>query len=386
MAEQSSDPWQIIWRFATSDSVLVILLLAIAASVLFTAWIPQRPSSDVDYARWLSQVQARFGEATPIMRTLGLFNVTGSFVFRTLMALLSGCLVLRLIEGVDRLRRSREATEPGGDWREISRGSLAELLDRLRGRRYRAVDESSFYQVDHWPWADLSLLTAYSGALLLLMGLLLSYLWGWEVEGVVLQGGQRLSLPGDEWVALSEAGGETRHSSGVVTFVEKRGPGVHVRAVNDDGKTLQLQLTAEAEPSSDLLIALTEDRYFAVPEANLIAHLAPQSEEPYTAVEVEVYRSPPGEIIADAVTDEGGEADLNVEGVRLELTPAPYARIAVSRNPGRWSAAFGLVLLVVGFVGNLTWPAHRFWLREREDRVEGAGSFPPGLLPTEEEA
>jgi hypothetical protein len=386
MPERSSDPWQIIWRFATSDSVLVILLLAIAASVMFTAWIPQRPSSDVDYARWLSQVQARFGDVTPIVRTLGLFNVTGSFVFRTLVALVSGCLVLRLIERADRLWRSREATEPGEDWRGISGESLAELLDRLRGRRYRAVDESSFYQVDHWPWADLCLLAVYSGALLLLMGLLLSYLWGWEVEGLVLQRGQRLSLPGDDWVALSEAGSETRHSSGVISFVETRGPGVHVRAVNDDGEALQLQLAAEAEPSSDLLMALTEDKYFAVPEANLIAHLAPRSQEPYTLVEVEVYRSPPGEIIADAVTDEGGEADLSVESVRLELTPAPYARIAVSRDPGRWSAAFGLVLLMVGLVGNLTWPARRFWLREREGRIEGAGSLPPSLVPAEEEA
>jgi hypothetical protein len=386
MPEQSSDPWQIIWQFATSDSVLVILLLAIAVSVALTAWIPQRPSSDVDYARWLSQVQAHFGEATSIMRALGLFNLMGSVVFRILVALLSGCLVLRLVERADRLRRGRKVTDPGGTWREISAGNLGRLLDGLRIRRYRALDESSFYQIDRWPWADLSLMIVHSGALFLLLGLLFSYLWGWQVEGLILQRGELSTLPEGDWVALDEAGSETRQSPGVVIFVDKRGPGVHVRAIDDDGQVLQLQVAAEAELSPDLLLALAEDRYFAVPEANLIARLTPQSEEPYTRVEVQVYRSPPGEMIAEIMTDEGGEAELSVEGVRLKLTPAPYARIAASRNPGRWPAGFGLVLLMAGLLGNLIWPAGRFWLREREDLVEAAGPLPPSLVAVEEEA
>jgi len=384
MPEQSADPWQIIWRFATSDSVLVILLLALAANVALTAWIPQRPSSDVDYARWLSQVQARFGEATSTMRTLGLFNVTGSVVFRTLIALLSGCLVVRLVERIDRLWQGRDVTEPDGDWMEISAGSLARLLDGLRARRYRAVDESSFYQVDHWPWADLSLLIVYGGALFLLVGLLFSHLWGWQVEGLILQRGELSTLPGSDWVALEEGASKVRHSPGVVTFIEKRGPGVHVRAIDDDGEGLQLQVTAEAELSPELLIALTEDRYFAIPEANLITRLIPQSEAPYTHMDVQVYRSPPGEMIAETVTDEGGEAELSVAGVRLELTPAPYAQIAASRNPGRWPTGGGLVLLMGGLLGNLVWPARRFWLREQEDGVEAAGSLPPSLAAAEE--
>jgi hypothetical protein len=383
MPEQSLDPWQIIWRFVTSDSVLVILLLAIAASVALTAWLPQRPSSDVDYARWLSQVQARFGEATSTMRALGLFNLTGSVVFRILVALLSGCLVLRLVERGDRLSRGREVTDPDRTWREISVESLGRLLDGLRVRRYRAVDQSSFYQIDRWPWADLSLMMVYSGALFLLVGLLFSYLWGWQVEGLILQRGELSTLPEGDWVALEEAGSDTRQSPGVVTFVEERGPGVHVRAIDDDGQALQLQVTAGAELSPDLLLALAEDRYFAVPEANLIARLTPRSEDPYTRVEVQVYRSPPGEMIAETMTDEGGEANLSVEGVRLELTPAPYARIAASRNPGRWPAGGGLVLLMAGLLGNLIWPAGRFWLREREDLVEAAGSLPPSLVAVE---
>jgi hypothetical protein len=185
---------------------------------------------------------------------------------------------------------------------------------------------------------------------------------------------------------LDEAADKTRHSPGVVTFVEKRGPGIYARAIDDDGEALGLQITAEAELSPDLLIALTEDAYFAVPAANLIARLTPQSEAPYTRMDVQVYRSPPGEMISETVTDEGGEAELSVEGVTLEFTPAPYARITASRNPGRWSAGIGLVLLMGGLVGSLVWPPRRFWLREREDLVEAAGPLPPSLVTVEEEA
>lgn len=387
MPERSPDPWRIIWRFFTSDSVLVILLLALAASVTLTAYVPQRPTSDADYARWLSQMQARFAEATSMVRALGVLDVTNSPGFRALLALLAGCLLLRFIERGDQLRQGRGVVEPDEPWREVSAGGLHGVLDRLRRRRYRTVDGSSFYQVDRWPWSDLSLLAAHSGALILLLGLLFSYLWGWQIEGVVLQNGQRLALPGgDDWVALTEEGDKVRHSSGVITFVEKRGPGVHVQAIDGEGEALQLQLTAGAEASVDLLISVIGDRYFAVPEADLIVRLTPRSDEPYARIDAQVYRSPPGEIIAEEVTAEGGGAGLTIEDVTLEFTPAPYAQITVGRNPGRWPAALGLILLMVGLAGNLVWPGRRFWLREHDEAVEAAGPLPPALLPAEEGA
>ncbi len=385
MAERTSDPWRIAWRFATSDMVLVVLLLALAAGVTVSAWIPQQPSSDPDYARWLSQVQARFGGAASLMGFLGFFNVTDSLGFRGLLACLSGCLALRLVEGVDQLCRNRRPGEPDGDWQEIPGGNLGELLDWLRRRRYRVVRRSGRYQIDRWPWADTFVVVAHSGALLLLAGLLLSHLWGWQVEELILQRGQRTALPGsDDWVALTATGGEPRHSPGVITWVEERGPGVRVQA-SDDGQELGLQLTVEAEPSPELVLALTEDGYFAVPEANLIVRLTPRSREPFTRLDVQVYRSPPGEIIDETVTGEGGEGKVTVEGVELNLTPAPYVELTVSQNPGRWLAGLGLLLLMGGLVANTAWPARRFWLREGEASIGANGSLPPMPVSAEEE-
>jgi hypothetical protein len=370
-----------MWQFLTSDGVLVVLLLATAASLLLTSWIPQQPASDADYARWLSRVQTRFDVAVPAMRMLGLFHIIDSLGFRVLLALVSGCLLLRLVEDADRLWRSREVTEPQGDWIEVSTRQLRPIVKDLRRRRYRVSKGRSVLQIDRWPWARLFPLTVHVGALLLLGGLLLSRLWGWQIDGLILQEGERASLPGaDNWVALAENGDTTVHSSGVVAFSERRGPGVLVRALDGEGQMLQIQLAAEAELSSEAMIALTEDRYFAIPEVGLIARLTPRSAQAFTPVDVQIYRSPPGEMIAETVTEKGGEAKLTVEGVHVEFSPAPYALVTAIWNPGRWPAGFGLVLLMAGIAGNLVCPVRRFWLREDELSIAGAGPVPAWLL------
>lgn len=386
MAEQSPDPWRILWRFATSNAVLVALLLVIAAGVTLTAWIPQQPSAAADYARWRSQTQARFGETTSFLQALGLFNIISSLGFRALLALLSGSLFLRLVEGVDRLQRDRETGEPDGEWQAVSDEQFPDLLGHLRRRRYRVVNASSFFQVDRWPWSGALSLMAHLGGLLVMFSLLLSHLFGWQVGGLILQGTERRSLRGDAgWVMLTENGSATRQSPGVVAFIEESGPGVRVSAVDADGEALPLLLTADAEPRTELTLALREATYFAIPEAELIVRLAPQSEEPYSRADVQIYGSPSGQEIAQRVTDQGGQATFEVRDVILTFVPAPYARVTATYNPGRWPAVLGIVILVVGIGGSLICPGRRFWLREREETIEGAGSIPSWLRDEEEE-
>jgi hypothetical protein len=380
MSEQSYDPWRILWQFWTSDGVLVALLVATAACVVLTLWIPQQPVADAEYARWLAQMQARFGGAVSAMRALGMLSITSSLGFRVLLALISACLLLRLVEGLDRLRRKRRVAEPGGDWMAVAGPPLRSLLNNLRLRRYRVVRERGVLQIDRWPWSHLFPLVASIGALLLLTGLLLSRLWGWQVDGLALQNGEREPLPGfGNWVALTEDGGGIVYDAGVVAYVETRGPGVQVRAVDAEGRSLPIQLAAEADPSDDVMIALTEDRYFSIPDAGLIARLTPQSSEAFARVDVQVYRSPPGELISEKVTERGGELSLEVEGVTIELEAVPYALVTATYNPGRWPAGLGLLLLMVGITGNVIWPSHCFWLREDEASIAAAGPVPSWL-------
>ena len=385
-AQTPRDPWQAVWQLATSDGLLVVLLLVIAAGLTITAWLPQMPMADpVAYARRLSEAQARFGKATQTMQTLGLFTIARSFGFRALLALLAGCLLLRLIENGDRLRQSQEVMEPAGEWESLAGVRLPDVIDGLRSRHYRVLRQPPLFQADRWPWANVFPLLAHAGGLLLLVGLLLTHLWGWRVEGLIIQSSERVTLHDTEkWVALDDDAHRVTHSPGIVTFVEERVPGVRISAADGTGQPLLLQQTAESNPVTQLTVALTEDQHIAIPEAQLGVRLAPQpghAIEAHSPVLVQVYRSPPGQLTSETVVE--GDAELTVGEVGLELISVPYARLTATFNPGLWPTGAGLVILIAGLLGSAAWPVRRFWLREETGETKGAGDLPPNLAISE---
>jgi len=389
MATQTPrDPWRAIWQVATSDGLLTALLLVVAAGLTITAWLPQTPLADpIAYARWFSEAQARFGKATQTMQTLGLFAITRSFGFRALLALLTGCLLLRLVENSDRLQQNREMAEPAGEWVALANVRLPDVIGDLRRQHYRVLSKPPLFQADRWPWANLFPLLAHTGALLLLFGLLLAHLWGWHIEGLTVQSGARVTLPGTEkWVALDDDALRVTHSPGIITLVEERGPGVRASAADGTGQSLLLQQAAESDPVTQLALALTKDQHFAIPEAQLGVRLAPQpgqAVEAHSPVLVQIYRSPPGQLISETVIE--GDAKLTVGKVTLELISVPYVQLTATINPGLWPTGAGLVLLVAGLLGSTAWPARRFWLQEEPGvrEAKGAGDLPPNLARSE---
>ncbi len=375
------DPWRAIWQVATGDYLIAALLLSTAAGLAIITWLPQMPvANPAAYAQWLSEVQARFGTATPTMQTLGLFTITRSFGFRALLVLLAGCLLLRLIENGDWLWHNREMAKPAGEWHRLADVHLPNVIDDLRRLHYRVLSNPPLIQADRWPWADLFPLLAHGGALLLLVGLLIIHLWGWRVEGLTVQSGARVTLPGTEkWIAVDEDARRATHSPGIMTFVEARGPGVQASAADSTGHPLLLQ-PPEADPVTQLTVALTEDQYFAIPEAQLVVRLAPQpgrAIEAHSPVLLQVYRSPAGRLATETVVE--GDAELTVDDVTLQLASVPYARLTATFNPGFWPIGAGLVLLVAGLLGSVTWPVRRLWLREETGKAKGTGDLPPTL-------
>ena len=383
------DPWRAIWQIVTSDGVLAGLCLVVGVALATTAWLPQMsPATPAAYARQLSEAQARFGEATRLMERLGLFTVVRSYGFRAVQALLAGCLLLRLYESIDRLRQGRDVVESAGEWREIEGVQLPAMVGNLHRRRYRVLSEASLFQVDRWPWADLFPAIAYTGALFLLAGLLVTHLWGWQLEGVIVQSQEPAKLLGSEkWVALNADGQEVTHSPGILTFVEERGPGALVSATDDTGRTLSLQQTLESAPVTQLRVALARDPYLAtrevhiaIPEAQLILRLLPQPGLDIDSggpILVQIYRSPSGELATEAVVS--GESELAVGDVSLKLISASYVQLTVSFSPGLWPTAAGVLLLVVGLMGGIVWPVRRFWLRNEAGAVEGTGDLSAAL-------
>jgi hypothetical protein len=386
IAQPPRDPWRAIWQVATHDIVITTVLLGIAAGLLTTAWLPQRPIADpVAYSEWLSKTQARFGETTTTMQTLGLFGITPSPVFRALLALLGGILLLRLIEHGDQLRHTRDMQDPDDDWIGLPEKHLSDVVGVLRGRRYRILGEPPLLQVDRWPWAELFPLVTYAGGLLLLVGLLVTYLWGWQVEGIIVESGERVTLSeGNAWIAWDTESDETTHSPGIVTHIETRVPGLLAQVHENTGRSLSLQQTPEDQPVANLTVAVAEDQYFAVPEAQLIVRLAPQlngpaesETDPYTPILIQVYRSPSGRLVTESQVTK--QKELSINGVTLTLSAVPYAQLTAVSNPGLWPTSIGILCIMVGVVGSNLWPRRLLWLREGEGRIESSGDPPPTL-------
>ena len=328
ISQPPRDPWRTVWQVATSDATIAALLLGIAAALALAAWLPQMPADNpVSYAQWLSDIQARFRNATPSLQALGLFTIMRSAGFRALLALLASCLLLRLIEAIDRMRVRREMMQPTGEWRALEYVDLGGAADYLDRHRYRVVRESALIQADRWPWAELLPIIVYAGGLVLLLGLLVTAVWGWRVEGLTVQSTEPVPLPGAKaWVALDSEDCRVQHSPGIVTFVEKCGPGVRVSATDAAGQSLSLQQTAESEPATELTLVLSEEHFFAIPEAQVIVGIAPgpiPEGGPYDTALVRVFRSPSGSMITEAVMD--GDSELSTDGVKLSLSSQPYA-------------------------------------------------------------
>ena len=325
-AEIRRDPWRTIWEIAISDYLLAALLLIIAAALITTTWLRQTDQTNpIAYAQWLSETQARFGSATETMQALGLFSITRSWGFRALLALLASILLLRLIESGDR------------------------LVHLIRNRS--------------WRWASLFPGLIYGGGLLLSIGLLITHLWGWREE-MIIGSGERTTLSETwAWVELDDSGLTTTHSRGLVTYVQERLPGLQTRADGPTGQALMLQQTTDAEPVSQLTLSLTEERSFAIPEASLGIRLAARPNGATAAqccpVLVQVYHSPSGRVAAQTLVKAGEEIELSVDDALLHLSHRPYAQLIAVFNPGLGPASGGLVLVVVGLLGNIARPYYQ---------------------------
>ncbi len=386
ISQLQHNPWRTGWRFATSEVTLVVLLLGLAISLSLTTWLPQAPRSESEHARWLSETQARFGPATSTLQALGLLTITHSVGFRLLLALLAGCLLVRSVEHADHLQRGQAIAEPPDAWREIPDHELPEVEADLRERRYRLLPagEDDLLQVDRWPWADLLPLLAHVGGLLLLIGLLLMHLWGWQVGDLTLQPGDQIALSDADWLAWDADRNDLTHSAGIIVHIEQQGPGVEASAFDENDQALALQQVAGAETVTQLALPLFEDQYFAIPDNHLIVRLLPEADDVDSPLRVQVYRSPPGRLIEESIVKDVDSRDLAIENVTLQLVRMPYARVSATFNPGRWPAGIGLLMIIAGLIGHAIWPPRRFWLREQDDTlIEGSGSLPPTLTVDE---
>jgi len=173
------DPWRIIWQVAVSRKMLLALIVVITIGLALSAWLPQlSPTDPVAYAQTLSEARGRFGDATVTMQRIGLLHIRHTVVFRVLLALLAACLMLRAAENVHELVALR-SSDPAVRSDEDSNAAVEPGGDRT---------------ANLWLSRSFFSLAMHGGSLIILLGFLLTYLWGWRVEDMILLPAAPVSL------------------------------------------------------------------------------------------------------------------------------------------------------------------------------------------------
>jgi hypothetical protein len=355
-SKDSRDIWRSVWNIATNDSTLALSLALVAAALAATRLVPQMPVADPEaYARWYSRTHATLGSRMQLLESLGAFTLLRSVGFRAVLSLLAGTLLLRLVNGWTQLRAVSHRWTPDENRTE---GAYRAPTDRQSAAQAPADlpnTGSRNHEMARRGWHGRLRWAAQLGGFLVLLGTFAGSVWGWQVGRVILSSGELVALPGSEgWLRLESESLTLEHSPGLVASIEQQWPGIRVVAMDQNGNPVGLQTTSDHDLMSHLTANLTEDRYFAVPDADWIVRIAGDRSAvagtDLSAI-VQIYRSPTGEIIAQS--DINGDARIEVEGRMLLVEALPYVEARVVHNPGLPVTLFGVTLLLTGVLGTL---------------------------------
>lgn len=322
------DPWRLLWRMSSGDSLLAVALLILSLFLVVLAIFPQYSPTALSTDLWLAQTQGRFGAATETLYRLGLFALDQSPLFILLLAFTGFLLLTRAVDQAAQLRQTFSQ----------------------RGQPF---------------WVCLATLLTTLGALMLLLGLLISRLGGWQVDGLVSPKGETLTVPGHGEIALTATGRGVRSAqTGVTVHATGNGPQLTLRALDEDNRTLPLQ-RAPREPVADeltfLLTASTPEAFFAVPEAGLVIRvtLTPGAAlSADTPLHLQAFQSPSGNLVEERELSGETLEEIALDGARLVMTRSAYHILSAAHNPGRWPTAAGIVIGTAGLLGMLALTPH----------------------------
>jgi hypothetical protein len=332
------DPWRRLWHFFTSDGLYAAAVIAGALLLLVAAQLPQTPAHNpIAYSRWLSETQARWGSLFDPLNALGLFTVTSSLLFRLTLALLGLCSALRLIDQLDRLRRTDRAVS--------RRSSLAAIL-------------------------------VYSGTVIVLLGLFLGTFIDYRVDEVVVSPGTMTNIPGTTYAVRLDALDNDRATvallsqteviaqgviaekhplhDGVAVYLDRIGPALNVSATQGVTQVLNLQSTANSPAQTQVLLLFTSDQnegFVAAPQVNLVLRIEPVGAEQFTA---QIFQSASGKDFGRQSFKPG--ETISIEGTTFRFEPAAYIVVSLANQPSHWVVVLGIMVTVLGLLGLALWP------------------------------
>jgi cytochrome c biogenesis protein ResB len=229
------------YRFLARLDVAAVLILAVLLLAAFGSLFPQIPpavAADAGrLARWESMARTRYGGVTSLLAAIGAFDFFRSPAFLVPLALLV------VSTSICTLERGRSA------WRRVSQrpvrcsasalktapltacvsapqttalpGVLREGLER-RGFRVRVASRGdvTYLRGDRNGLAPLATVVTHLAVLLLLLGVVLSWGYGWREEAIIEPGGSADLRNARELALRNEGFDIVRYSDGTVSSYE----------------------------------------------------------------------------------------------------------------------------------------------------------------------
>jgi len=393
-----------LWKFLGSRQLAVILLAILLLVLLLASLFPQMPADPSAQEGWLEAVDLRYGPATSLLQSLGMFETYRSFWFLALLAALLLNTLICTAQRLPRLWRSLtlsplverpEAFYQGFAHRaEWTLGSLeqglAAVRDTLVRHRFSPQVErnertacASLY-AERGRWSQAATFVSHIAAVLLVLVVACRPALGWQDSNLILLPGEpylighgydlevragQVALEPKLTVPLAVLTGEAviTHTVGINRPLTFHGVRFHLQGY---GPALQV---AAPEGSSGAAFSGSQAQQITLPEAGLTLRVAHRPGESTLFVEA---LAADGGLLGSGSVAPGQEIEIG--GIPITFGLADYTLWQVSYDPTFALAVACAVLLLAAIVISLWVPYRRLWVRlDGEGRacMAGAGDW-----------
>jgi hypothetical protein len=422
-----------LWRLSSATTGTILLALLLAATLAVAALFPQEPAGLQPAAEqhWLAAAAGTYGGLGTALRTLGIFNVQEGIWLRILLAAMAFHLLLRIADQAryawGTLRRSAPAPSPrpglttveitlpyeAGNARLAVNQVADALAQRFQVSTIAPCDPPACVYARRHSAGGLGPLLGYLGALVVLIGLLVNGLYGWQAADLALApGGETVLAPAPNTkIELSAIGGTERAAVSAITvtrdgitragalnyawpfrwgnlWIAQRatGPALAVSAQDAAGKALELQRQTGSEPAQVLSLAFTAsetEQTFLAPAQSIAFRAVSYPSLPERGFSgpvflVEAYRgdNPSSPILVQFVSD---TKQVAIDGVTYTLRREQHAVFQAAYQPGLIVLLTGGLLLLVAAVLALWWGPVETWVELGNPAALAAAAAESGL-------
>jgi cytochrome c biogenesis protein len=378
-----------LWKFLGSRRLAVILLAALLLVLVLASLFPQMPAEPSAREGWLEAVNLRYGAATALLSSLGMFEAYRSFWFLFLLAALLLNTLICTVQRLPRLWRSLAEPSPiqrpeafyqgfgrRAEWAldSLEQGLAAVQAILMQHRFSLRIEHdertacASLY-AEQGRWSQTATIVSHIAAVSLTMAIACRPALAWQESDLVLLPGEvhrighgydlevragqpalepRLTVP----LAVLSGGSVFTETVGINRPLTFRGVRFHFQSYGP-----ALQVTAP-EGGFGAAFSHSQAQQVTLPDAGLTLRVAHRPEEGVLFVEV---LSAGGALLGSGSVIPGQEIEIG--GIPIAFSLGIYTVWQVSRDPTFGLAVASAGLLLAAIVVSLWIPHRRLWIR-----------------------